>query len=75
MEFKNEFPFFTKFLSKFLGELLKTVSNSFYLSTSRTKVLLNSPLNFVLGSYISIENDIDISIYRMIKKSLDGGSH
>jgi hypothetical protein len=35
-------------------------SNTFYLSTSRTNVLINSPLNFMLRSYTSIENENDI---------------
>jgi hypothetical protein len=35
-------------------------SNTFYLSTSRANLLMNSPLNFMLGNYTSIVNEIDI---------------
>jgi hypothetical protein len=38
-------------------------SNTYYLSTSQTNVLINSPLNFMLRSYTSIENEIDICIW------------
>jgi hypothetical protein len=42
-------------------------SNTFCLSTSRTNLLMNSPLNFMLGSYSSIENEIDIFIWLHIR--------
>jgi hypothetical protein len=41
--------------------------NTFYLSTSRNNVLLNSPLNFMLGSYTFIDNQIDIHIWLYIR--------